>query len=73
MKNRLFCYGHVTTQLVTAMEDVTVLCQVQTASFNIVRTHVTLQVINISIKIVTELSANSDVEKNTTSVKQDKQ
>ena len=45
------------------MEDVAVWCQVQTASVNIVRTHVTLRIINISIKIGTELSANSAAEK----------
>ena len=45
------------------MEHVAVWCQVQTASVNIVRTHVTLRIINISIKIGTELSANSAAEK----------
>jgi len=63
VKYRLFCYGHITTQLAVAMEDVAVWCQVQTASVNIVRTHVTLRIINISIKIGTELSANSAAEK----------
>ena len=63
MKCRLFWYGHITTQLVAAMEDVAVLCQVQTVSFNIVRTHVTPRIINIIIKIGTELFANSAVEK----------
>ena len=64
-KYRLFCYGHSDTQLVAAMEEVAVFYQVQTASVNIVQTHVTLQIINVSTKIGTELSANSAAEKNT--------
>jgi hypothetical protein len=41
------------------MEDVAVFCKVRKASVNIVQTHVTLQMINVSVKIGTELSANS--------------
>jgi len=44
------------------MEDVAVFCQVHTASVNIVQTHAPLQIVNISINIGTELSANSAVD-----------
>jgi len=48
------------------MEDVVVFCQFQVASVNNVRTHVALytSIVNVNIKIDTELSANYAAEKN---------
>lgn len=74
-KYRLFCYGHSNTQLVAAIEDVAVFCQFRTASVNNVRMHVALHtsIVNVSIKIGTELSEIYAAEKTRTLRKQDKQ